>query len=233
MFLGCTPKYFTIEPDDYMFKELMGVPSMVPYSKFNFTTSPKHFFKNNKLTSVLISDSSAFISENKLIYFDVEDNYFDQPSDYIYNTWFEMDAFIEEGDSGLIENKHFILRTISGRNKYESNQDTIIEGKLMYIFSGFVGPTLQYVNSNRKYSILYTTQQWKITRDKVRHKHKNKKVKKLAFIVENNIQDCKLKVISVIDIKHRRSNIIPEIYELKEIFGEPLQLNNLSCWKEY
>lgn len=221
---SCTPKYFRIEPDEYMFQELMQLPSLAGYTKYNFTLVPYDYFKKNKLTTALLSDSSIFLKNNLLFHLDSRENYLNQGESYLNSSWFRMDAFFENQEQGFKEGQNFILRTISGKTQewgVENKIAKIEEGKLMYVFKGHVGPTLPLQSQVRNQTMIYIDQVWKISRDKIEEPKKIEKV--LAMLVEDH--DNFIKVNAVIDINFKRRSEKPIVYDINNIFGESIWMN--------
>ena len=234
---SCAPKYFEIVDDCTMFNTLLqsedsGTPHKFnDYTKYKFKLVPYEYFKKNKHTTSLLSDSSTFLQKNLLFHLDGSKNQLEQPENYLNNSWFRMEAFFENIDTNFITGSEFILRTIAGRNKYaylKNEQDTIVEGKLMYVYKGRVGPVVPLEGNLRAQTLLYIDQVWKISRDKVK-KDGNDGDKLMAIVVEK--KDNHIAINAVIDINYKRRSEKPIIYDLKAIFGEPIWINKteMSC----
>lgn len=228
---SCSPKYFEIVDDCEMFNVLMPAKNFESYTKYKFKLVPYEYFKKNRHTTTLLSDTSVFLKNNLLFHLDGSKNHLDQPENYLNNSWFRMEAFFEDIDMNFVQGSDFVLRTIAGRNKYaylKDAQDTIQEGKLMYVFSGKVGPVVPLEGNVRSQTLLFIDQVWKISRDKVQSEGKMGE-HLLAIVADKKANH--IAINAVIDINYKRRSEKPIIYDLKAIFGEPIWINEteMTC----
>lgn len=227
LFIGCSPKYFAI-PTDQKIVDTIGVSmDLSKSSHYRFIMTPYQYFKNNIQTTSSLSDSSTFMKQNLLFHLNPRDSVLDEGSHFIDRSWFKMDMFVVSQNAKPKEGDKVYIKTMSGKYLLPEEKlgadanNNIGKAKLMYLYFGEVGPTVQQNNPNNPVSLIYINNVYHITRGKTKHKVKDKRA--LAFTVD--FMDEKISFESVIDLNYKKRSDKSVIYNLKDIFGEAIWMN--------
>ena len=227
IFLGCSPKYFAITGDQGIVDTLGFSIDISECRHYDFSMTPKQYFKNNIQTTSSLSDSSEFIKRNLLFNVNPTDSILDEGSHFIDRSWFRMDMFIDSQENQPKEGDKVYIKTMSGKyllpeeKKGDDANNEEGKAKLMYLFFGEVGPTIHENNENNPISLIFINNVYHITKGKTKHKIENKRA--LAFTV--SFKKRRVSVESVIDLNFKKRSDKSVIYDLKHIFGEEIWMN--------
>ncbi len=223
MFLvSCSPTYFSPPTDQELFSTFMTDYDGAKFEKYRFKLMPYHYYKNNRETTSLLSDSTSFIKDNLLFHVAAGEDNISEDRDYFINkSWFELEVSIPKSseETQLQIGDKVIIKSTAGKT---TNGLKLI--KVCHIFEGSVGPHIPGSNYKNNIQLIYIDNMKKVIKGKTKDMIIDKRA--LAFAVEK-VKD-KIKVYAVIDIGFKRRSDRSVIYDLREIFGSELWMNKIN-----
>lgn len=237
--LSCKQQYFVIPVVDKSCNQFCCTNQFESenYEKYIFELKPIDIYKNNIQKTLLLSENSSFLSLGTLFYSKTNQNILESySSNYFVDNWYTLEFYVSKQDT--LKDKHVLhkddeiyIRSIVGKNGPCKKTK---KAKLIHTFRGKIGKILLKDSTFHIALINHLT----ITnrkRDTKKYKLKNelKDEFKLALILEkiNSTAFDTIKVHAIIDINYKNDKQKPEIYDIKDIYGESIALirdNNCS-----